>query len=124
MKSKVLLLAFVVLALSAQAAPKIKTQHFEVKDSIRMFDKEDLQGLGFKFTKTVSADWPVTVNGKKSKALNDFLVEEVFYASHNTQSFPKTPDDVKSLTGCVLATFCVPTLWSRTMLSRSTELLE
>ena len=60
MKSKVLLLAFVVLALSAQAAPKIKTQHFEVEDSIRMFDKEDLQGLGFKFTKTVSADWPVT----------------------------------------------------------------
>lgn len=66
-----------------------------------MFDKDDLQGLGFKFTKTVTADWPTTVNGKKSKALNDFLVEEVFYASHNTQSFPKTPEDVKSLTGCV-----------------------
>ena len=100
MKTK-LFLAFLLLAISAQAAPKVKTQHFEVKDSIRMFDKDDLQGLGFKFTKTVTADWPTTVNGKKSKALNDFLVEEVFYASHNTQSFPKTPEDVKSLTGCV-----------------------
>ncbi len=100
MKTK-LFLAFLLLAISAQAAPKVKTQHFEVKDSIRMFDKDDLQGLGFKFTKTVTADWPTTVNGKKSKALNDFLVEEVFYASHNTQSFPKTPEDVKSLTSCV-----------------------
>lgn len=100
MKTK-LFLAFLLLAISVQAAPKVKTQHFEVKDSIRMFDKDDLQGLGFKFTKTVTADWPTTVNGKKSKALNDFLVEEVFYASHNTQSFPKTPEDVKSLTSCV-----------------------
>ena len=100
MKTK-LFLAFLLLAISAQAAPKVKTQHFEVKDSIRMFDKDDLQGLGFKFTKTVTANWPTTVNGKKSKALNDFLVEEVFYASHNTQSFPKTPENVKSLTDCV-----------------------
>ncbi|MBQ3324288.1 MAG: DUF3298 domain-containing protein [Muribaculaceae bacterium] len=100
MKTK-LFLAFLLLAISAQAAPKVKTQHFEVKDSIRMFDKNDLQGLGFKFTKTVTADWPTIVNGKKSKALNDFLVEEVFYASHNTQSFSKTPEDVKSLTSCV-----------------------
>ena len=100
MKTK-LFLAFLLLAITAQAAPKIKTQHFEVKDSIRVFDKDDPQGLGFKFTKSVDANWPVTVNGKKSKALNDFLVEEVFYASHNTQSFPKTPQDVKSLTSCV-----------------------
>lgn len=100
MKTRFLIL-FVLIALVANAAPKIKTQHFEVKDSIRMFDKEDLQGLGFKFTKTVNAEWPVTINGKKSQALNDFLVEEVFYASHNTQSFPKIPTDIKSLTSCV-----------------------
>lgn len=100
MKTRFLIL-FVLITLVANAAPKIKTQHFEVKDSIRMFDKEDLQGLGFKFTKTVNAEWPVTINGKKSQALNDFLVEEVFYASHNTQSFPKIPTDIKSLTSCV-----------------------
>lgn len=100
MKTRFLIL-FVLIALVANAAQKIKTQHFEVKDSIRMFDKEDLQGLGFKFTKTVNAEWPVTINGKKSQALNDFLVEEVFYASHNTQSFPKIPTDIKSLTSCV-----------------------
>lgn len=100
MKTRFLIL-FVLVALVTNAAPKIKTQHFEVKDSIRMFDKEDLQGLGFKFAKSVNAEWPVTINGKKSQALNNFLVEEVFYASHNTQSFPKIPTDVNSLTSCV-----------------------
>lgn len=100
MKTK-LLLAFLVLSLTAAAAPKIKTQHFEINDSIRFFDKEDPQGVGFKFNKSFSADWPVTVNGKKSKALNEFLMEEVFYASHNKSAFPNCPDDVKVLKGYV-----------------------
>ncbi|MBR5085579.1 MAG: DUF3298 domain-containing protein [Muribaculaceae bacterium] len=93
--------AFLLLALSVQAAPKIKTQHFECKDSIRFFDKEEPDAQGYKFTKSVNVDWPVTINGKKSKALNDFLVEEVFYASHNPESFPTIPQDVNSLTSCV-----------------------
>ncbi len=100
MKTK-LLIAFMLLALSAQAAPKIKTQHFVVKDSIRFFEKDEPQGVGYKFTKTVTADWPVTVNGKKSKALNDFLIEEVFYASHNRENFPNDINDAKTLKNCV-----------------------
>ena len=101
MKTKLLLIAFMLLALCAQAAPKVKTQHFEYEDSIRFFDKGELKAPGYKFTKGVCVDWPVTINGKKSKALNEFLVEEVFYASHNTDYFPRTPQDVNSLKTCV-----------------------
>ena len=100
MKSK-LVIAFMLLALSASAATKVQTQHFEVADSIRFFEPEDLQGEGYKFVKAVSADWPTTINGNKSKALNDFLLEEVFYASHNPQFFPGNINDVNTLTGCV-----------------------
>ena len=100
MKTKVLI-AFLLMTLTASAAtkstPKVKSHHFEVKDSIRMFDKENPQQPGFKFNKEVIADWPLTVNGKKSNALNEFLVEEVFYASHNRDSYPKTPSDFKTL---------------------------
>ena len=85
---------------TTKAAPKVKTQHFEYKDSIRLFDKGDTKSPGYKFTKSVNLDWPVTINGKKSKALNEFLAEEVFYASHNTKSFPSTPQDAKSLFAC------------------------
>lgn len=100
MKTK-LFFAFMLLALGVQAAPKIQTQHFECKDSIRFFDKEEPDAQGYKFTKSVNVDWPVTINGKKSKALNDFLVEELFYASHNPESFPSVPQDVNSLVPCV-----------------------
>lgn len=86
---------------TTKVAPKVKIQHFEYKDSIRFFDKGEPKAPGYKFTKSVSVDWPVTVNGKKSKALNEFLVEEVFYASGNTEYFPTTPQDVKSLSACV-----------------------
>ena len=115
MKTK-LFIAFLLLALTAQAAPKIKTQHFEFKDSIRFFDKEEPDAQGYKFTKSVSVDWPVTVNGKKSKALNDFLVEEVFYASHNPQSFPTVPQDFNSLVPCVKS-YVSDILRSNTMLN-------
>lgn len=100
MKSK-FFLAFMLLALGASAATKVQTQHFEVADSVRFFDPEEAQSEGFKYVKTVSADWPTTINSKKSSALNDFLIEEVFYASHNPNSFPGKINDVKTLTGCV-----------------------
>lgn len=102
MKAK-FLISFMLLAFGAWATSGIdvKTQHFEVSDSIRMFDPKEPQDLGFKFTKSASADWPVTVNGKKCPALNEFLVESVFYASHNPKSFPNIPEDVNTLAGCV-----------------------
>ncbi len=100
MKTKLLILCL-IMATTAQAATKIATQHFEVNDSIRLLEKDDPAAMGYKFVKSVSAQWPVTINGKKSKALNEFLVEQVFYASHNRNSFPSTPADIKALNNCV-----------------------
>lgn len=100
MKTK-FLLAFLLISLTAAGAPKIKTQHFEVKDSIRLFEKEDPQGIGYKSVKSVVVDWPVLVNGKKSRQLNDFLVEKVFLASQNKKSFPTIPGDIEGLKKCV-----------------------
>lgn len=100
MKSK-LFFAFLLLALSASAASTVQTQHFELADSVRFYEPDDPQSDGYKFSKIVTADWPVTINGKKSQALNDFLIEEVFYASHNPNSFTGSISDVNTLTGCV-----------------------
>ena len=101
MKAK-FFISVMLFALCASAASKInvKTQHFEVTDSIRMFEQNEPQDLGYKFTKSVSADWPVTVNGKKCPALNEYLVESVFYASHNPKSFPNIPKDINTLKNC------------------------
>lgn len=98
---KIFVLSFVLIALCAQGAVKVTTQHFEAADSVRFFDPNETESEGFKFVKTVSADWPVTINGNKSKALNDFLIEEVFYASHNPNFPQKSVNDVKSLSDCV-----------------------
>lgn len=100
MKTKIFI-AFLLVALSAHGATKVATKHFEYADSIRLLEKDDATAMGYKFVKRVSADWPVTINGKKSEALNDFLVEEVFYASHNRGSFPSVPHDINTLKRCV-----------------------
>ena len=100
MKSKIVI-AFVLLAFGASAATKVQTQHFEVADSVRYYEPDDPQSDGYKFSNIVIADWPTTVNGKKSQALYDFLLEEVFYASQNPNSFPGKINDVNTLIGCV-----------------------
>lgn len=86
--------------MNAHGNINVKTQHFEVSDSIRMFEPNETQDLGYKFTKSASAEWPVTVNGKKCPALNEFLVESMFYASQNPKSFPSIPEDVDALASC------------------------
>ncbi len=101
MKTKIVIAFFMLVAFSASAAPKIVTKHFDFADSIRIFEKDDPQAQGYKFNKMVSIDWPVTINGKSSTALNDFLVEEVFYASYNPGSFPTTPRNFDALCQCV-----------------------
>lgn len=100
MKSK-FLIAFLLFALSASAAVKVQTQHFELSDSVRFYEPDDPQSDGYKFSEIVKADWPTTINGKKSQALNNFLLEEVFYASQNPNCFPGSVNDVKTLTSCV-----------------------
>ncbi len=98
---KIFVIAILLAALDASAATKVQTQHFEIADSVRYFEPQEPNSEGYKFVKTVSADWPTTVNGKKSQALNDFLVEEVFYASHNQNCFPGKINDLSTLKGCV-----------------------
>lgn len=96
-----LFIAFALIVLGASAATKVQTQHFEVADSVRLFDSAEPQSDGYKFAGYVTAEWPTTINGKKSQALYDFLIEEVFYASHNPQCFPGKINDVNTLSGCV-----------------------
>jgi len=105
MKTKIiisLLLALMVpLACSAKTMHKqkksslvVKTERFEVADSIRMFEKSDPNGVGYKYVSSVKAEWPVSINGKYSEALTKFLLDSLFYAKDNRNAFPYYPDDV------------------------------
>lgn len=94
---KILIIAFTLVALCAQGATKVKTQHFEVSDSIRLLEKDDPQALGYKLKTTVVADWPVSINGKPSAALTKFLLDSVFYASKDRDIFTSYPNDVKAV---------------------------
>ncbi|MBR5638123.1 MAG: DUF3298 domain-containing protein [Muribaculaceae bacterium] len=98
---KIFIFALMFVALSVQGATKVETQHFELADSVRFYEPDDPQSDGYKFSEMVKADWPITINGKKSLALNDFLLEEVFYACQNPNCFPGNVNDVNTLTGCV-----------------------
>lgn len=83
-----------LIACGASAAVKVTTQHFEVKDSVRLLEKDDPKAPGFLFAKYVDADWPVAINGKHSTALNDFLLDKVFQASENRDVFPYNPGKI------------------------------
>lgn len=98
---KLFFIAIVFVAFCAHGATKVQTSHFELADSVRFYDPADPQSDGFKFTEIVIADWPTTINGKKSLALNDFLIEQVFYASQNPNIFSGKINDVNALVGCV-----------------------
>ncbi len=50
MKTRIII-ALMLVALVAQAAPTIKTQRFVVSDSIRLFEREDPNGNGYKLVK-------------------------------------------------------------------------
>lgn len=94
MKIKIII-AFLFVALVANAAPTIKTQRFVVSDSIRLFEPDDLNGNGYKLTKTVQMDWPVSINGKPSTALTHYLLDSLFRASdENHDIVPYYPQDV------------------------------
>ena len=101
MKSKLLLLFFLLTALSVSAVTKVKTQNFVVTDSIRVFEQEDQDGVGYKFSKHLSIDWPVTVNGKKSAALTKFLLDSLFGAYEHRDIYASYTDDIKVLKGYV-----------------------
>lgn len=92
---RIFIIAFMLVALCAQGSVKVKTQHFEVSDSIRLLEKDDPQALGYKMKTAVVADWPVTVNGKPSSALTKMLLDNVFYANKNRDIFTSYPTDVK-----------------------------
>lgn len=100
MKTK-LLIALLLIALTSSAATKVKTQRFEVRDSIYLVDKEDPEGIGFKFNKTFVVNWPVSVNGVKSKALNKFLLDSLFGAYQHRDIYTTYSDDVNVLKGYV-----------------------
>lgn len=101
MKSNFLLLSFLLVTLSVSAVTKVKTQNFVVTDSIRVFEQEDQDGVGYKFSKHLSVDWPVTVNGKKSAALTKFLLDSVFGANQHRDIYTSYTDDIKVLKGYV-----------------------
>lgn len=94
---KIFVILFVLISVYAYGAVKVKTQHFEVVDSIRFLEKDDPQAQGFKMKMMVSADWPVSVNGKESSALTKLLLDSVFYASNNRDIIPYYPSDVNVL---------------------------
>ncbi len=94
---KIFFIAFVLVVLSANGATKLKTQHFEVSDSIRLLEKEDPQAMGYKLKMMVVADWPVSVNGKPSSALTKLLLDSVFYASNNRDIIPYYTSDLNVL---------------------------
>lgn len=100
MKAKVLI-AFLLLAVTASAATKVKTQRFVVKDSIRLIDESEPNEPGYKFIKTATVNWPVTINGKKSNALTKFLLDSVFGANQNRDIYPYYPSDVKVISDFV-----------------------
>lgn len=94
MKTRIII-ALMLVALVAQAAPSIKTQRFVVSDSIRLFEREDPDGNGYKLVKTVQMDWPVTINGKPATALTRYLLDSLFLASGaNHDIVPYYPTDV------------------------------
>ncbi len=94
---KFFVIAMMVFALCANGTVKVKTQHFEISDSIRLLEKDDPQADGYKLKKAVSADWPVSINGKTSEALTKLLLDSVFYASNNRDIIPYYPSDVSVL---------------------------
>ena len=94
MKTRIII-ALMLVALVAQAAPSIKTQRFVISDSIRLFEREDPDGNGYKLVKTVQMDWPVTINGKPASALTRYLLDSLFLASGaNHDIVPYYPTDV------------------------------
>lgn len=96
---KIIIIAFVLVALCAQGATKVKTQHFEIADSVRLFDKDEPDGVGYKLTRTVTANWPVSVNGKKCNSLNKYLLEALFHVEYYSDDFPYFPEDMDTMVG-------------------------
>jgi len=94
---KLLVIAFVLVTFCAQAVTKVKTQHFEIADSIRLLEKDDPQAQGYKLKMITSVDWPVTINGKVSEPLTKFLLDSLFYASNNRDIIPYYASDVNVL---------------------------
>ena len=91
------IIAFLLLGLTASAATNIRTQHFELRDSLRLFETEDVDDLGFKHTQSIMCDWPVTVNGKPCEALTKFLCDSLFHVQDHRDIFPYYPSDVNVL---------------------------
>ena len=98
---KILLLALVLISFCAQGATNVRTQHFEVSDSIRLLEKDDPQADGYKMKHVVSADWPVSIDGKECSALTKLLLDSVFYAGNNRDIIPYNPSDVNELRGFI-----------------------
>lgn len=96
---KIIFITFVLFALCAQGAVKVKCQHFEISDTVRLFDKDEPNGNGYRLTKTVKADWPVAFNGKKCESLNNYLLEKLFNVSCYRDDFPYCPDDMNVMVG-------------------------
>lgn len=83
-----LLVAVVALPVRVHAVAKIKSTRVEVKQSIRMIDPEDdSDSQGYKMTKTVHMNWPVTVNGKHSEALSHYVLDSLFHAYESPKDF-------------------------------------
>lgn len=99
MKTK-LILALVMLALSAHAATTVKTEYFELADSVRLFDVDgDSDSPGYKYAKHVTAHWPVAVNGKYSKALSSYLLDSLFNVYKHPNIFPYYPGELDVMAG-------------------------
>ena len=99
MKTKLLFIAFVLLAPLSQAATTVKTSYFEVADSMRLFDLDGSDGQGYKYTTFVKVNWPVAVNGRFSDNLNHFLLDSLFHVYEHPDIFPYYPSDMETLTG-------------------------
>lgn len=95
-------LAIVLLLLAPAFLPtgasvKVATKHFVISDSVRIFDKENPDGQGYQYTRRVDVDWPVTINGRKSKVLTEYFADRLFNANENRDIFPYYPDDFEML---------------------------
>ena len=89
---KILFITMLLLAFTASAATKVKSQHFEIADSVRFFDKDNNDGIGYKLTKRVTANWPVAINGKKCQKLCNYLLDSIFYVNNHRGIFPNYPE--------------------------------
>lgn len=111
---RIFIIAFMLVALCAQGSVKIKTQHFEVSDSLRLLEKEDPQSMGYKLKTAVVADWPVAINGKPSSALNKYLLDVLYDAKNNRDIFTSYSTDVKAVRNMV-GKWAVKTLRTHSM---------